>query len=72
MSYADSDWSDSGLYETLGFSKVSESKPDYKYLVKNKRIHKSSFRKSKTGISESKLDIYKIWDCGKVKFEINI
>jgi hypothetical protein len=49
---------------------VSETEPDYKYLVKDKLIHKSRFRKSLTGISESKLEIPKVWNCGKMKFEI--
>jgi hypothetical protein len=69
ISYADRDWSLGGLYENLGFMKVSESRPDYKYLVGGVRVHKSKYKKSVTGISESKLDIPKIWDCGKLKFE---
>jgi hypothetical protein len=72
ISYADKDWSVGDLYLKLGFKKVNESKPDYKYVVGMNRIHKSRFRKSKTGISESKLDINKIWDCGKIKFEMII
>lgn len=72
ISYSDSDWSNGKLYETLNFNKISETKPDYKYIIKKKRVHKSSFRKSKTGISESDLNIPKIWDCGKMKFEIII
>jgi hypothetical protein len=41
-------------------------------LLNGKRLHKSNFRKSKTGISESKkiLNVPKIWDCGKIKFEM--
>jgi hypothetical protein len=69
ISYADRDWSKGDLYQILGFRKVSESKPDYKYLVGDKRIHKSNFKKSITGISESNLDIPKVWNCGKIKFE---
>jgi hypothetical protein len=49
---------------------VHNSNPDYKYVVGDKKIHKSRYRKSRTGISESKLDINKIWDCGKIKFEM--
>jgi hypothetical protein len=70
ISYADRDWSKGDLYENLGFIKIGESKPDYKYLVNDKRVHKSNFKKSITGISESNLDIYKVWDCGKIKFEL--
>ena len=70
ISYADRDWSIGNLYEKLGFNKVSESKPDYKYLLNGERKHKSNFKKSITGISESKLDLPKVWDCGKIKYEI--
>jgi hypothetical protein len=69
ISYADRDWSIGDLYQKLGFTKVNESKPDYKYLVGDKRVHKSNFKKSVTGLSESNLDIHKVWDCGKIKFE---
>jgi hypothetical protein len=71
ISYADKDWSIGNLYEVLDFKKVSQTKPDYKYLINNIRIHKSRYRKSITGISESKLELLKIWDCGKIKYEIN-
>ena len=69
ISYADRDWSIGNLYEKLEFTKVNESDPDYKYLVDGKRIHKSNFKKSKTGKSESELYLPKIWDCGKIKWE---
>jgi len=70
ISYADKDWSKGQIYFKLGFSLVNETEPDYKYLVKDELIHKSRFRKSLTGLSESKLDIPKVWNCGKMKFEI--
>ena len=69
ISYADRDWSSGDLYDKLEFIRVSDGYPDYKYIVNNKRVHKSRFKKSITGITESKLDILKIWDCGKIKFE---
>jgi len=72
ISYADRDWSVGSLYEKLGFVKISESKPDYKYIVNGKRIHKSNFKKSISGISESKLDILRVYDCGKIKYEKKI
>jgi len=70
ISYADKDWSIGNLYENLGFNLVSDSKPDYKYVINGVRSHKSKFRKSRTNISESKLRINKIWDCGKLKYEM--
>ena len=69
VSYADKDWSDGELYYNLGFKLTNINTPDYKYIIDNKRIHKSRFRKSKTNITESKLEIPRIWDCGKLKFE---
>jgi hypothetical protein len=69
VSYADKDWSLGYLYNKLGFSLISESKPDYKYIIEGKRVNKSRFRKSRTNLSESKILIPKIWDCGKIKFE---
>jgi hypothetical protein len=67
ISYSDRDWSTGGLYEKLNFTKVSESKVDYKYVVGGKRTHKSNFK----GI-EKEIKHPKIWDCGKIKWEIII
>lgn len=75
ISYADKDWSVGNLYITLGFNNIIESKPDYKYIINNKRVHKSRYKKSilKTELTESKQmelnGINKIYDCGKIKFE---
>ena len=76
VSYADKDWSIGDLYYKLGFENVSESKPDYKYIVDGKRVHKSRYKKSKlkTTLTESKQmkinNILKVYDCGKIKFEM--
>lgn len=78
ISYADKSWSTGELYEKLKFEKVSESNPDYKYVVNGVRKNKSNFRKSKlkTNLSESKemkqREILRIWDCGKIKFELKL
>ena len=75
VSYADKDWSIGKLYYTLGFNNISESKPDYKYIVGYKRVHKSRYKKSKlnTTLTESKQmkkdGFLKVYDCGKIKFE---
>ena len=73
ISYADNDWSVGDLYYKLGFKRLSKSDPDYKYIIKGKRFHKSNFR-SDNNISESDKTIQfdKIWDCGKIKFELVI
>jgi len=70
ISYADQDWSKGDVYLKMGFCLLSKSNPDYKYIVDNSRIHKSRFKKSITGISESELKLLKVWDCGKIKFEM--
>jgi hypothetical protein len=75
VSYADYNWSIGNLYDKLGFSVVSISRPDYKYLYEGKRVHKSNFskRKMKFSVTETEymeeMGIYRVWDCGKVKLE---
>jgi hypothetical protein len=76
VSYADKDWSVGDLYYTLGFTNVGGNGPDYKYIVDGKRVHKSRYKKSKlkTELTESKQmekdGFLKIYDCGKLKFEL--
>jgi hypothetical protein len=76
ISYADNDWSNGNMYNKLGFSISKTPKPDYKYIVGGKRIHKSNFKKSKlkTNLTENKhmknMNVLRIWDCGKIKFEL--
>lgn len=78
ISYADKDWSVGSLYEKLGFDRISETSPDYKYIIDGKRTHKSRFRKSNLGYSEKESifmeskGIRKVWDCGKIKFEMKL
>jgi hypothetical protein len=78
VSYADRDWSDGGLYPKLGFNLISEGRPDYKYIVEGIRVHKSNFKKSKLKYTETeseyveKSGIEKVWDCGKMKFEMRL
>ena len=75
VSYADRDWSDGGLYYQLGFDMVKESKPDYKYYYESVRTHKSNFKKSKLKYECTEIEymnaigVYRIWDCGKIKFQ---
>ena len=83
ISYADKDWSNGNLYFTLGFKLLSESKPDYKYIVDGIRKSKQNFTKTKLSkmghdisLTESQImeniGINKIYDCGKMKFELLI
>ena len=74
ISYADRDWSLGDIYYKLGFDKVYDSLPDYKYIVDGIRVHKSRYRKSrlKTDMTESEYtisnNILRVYDCGKIKF----
>ena len=81
ISYADKDWSNGNLYNVLGFNLVNESKPDYKYIVDGVRKSKQNFTKNKLKklghditLTEAQimnnLGINKIYDCGKMKFEL--
>ncbi len=79
ISYADRDWSTGNLYNKLGFSLLSESNPDYKYVIDGNRKHKQNFKKSNLGIKGQKITesqfmrskgYYRIWDCGKIKYEL--
>jgi hypothetical protein len=77
ISYADRDWSIGNLYGLLGFDKISEGAPDYKYVVGGVRLHKQNFTKKRLNIGKSVKEsefmsgngLYRIWDCGKIKFE---
>lgn len=81
VSFADLRWSQGKLYKELGFIIEKEISPDYTYVYKNKRSHKSNFRKDRiqqsfgvdiTNKTERELTeglgIHRIWDCGKIKF----
>ncbi len=77
ISYADKDWSMGGVYYKIGFNKLYETNPDYKYIIDNKRINKSRFRRDKGDIKTEtqkmhERKIYKIWDCGKIKYSYQI
>jgi hypothetical protein len=62
FTFSDNSYSDGKLYENLGFEKIYDIKPDYKYIVGNFRSHKFNFRKKDTS------NLNKIYDAGKVKY----
>ena len=79
VSYADRSWNTGNLYHKLGFHLVSETKPCYWYIDRNKRYHRSSFQKKalvaggfdphKTEQSIMQERGYQIvYDCGHYKF----
>lgn len=86
VSYADRRYSIAGknVYETLGFTLVHASSPNYWYFTTSphlKRLHRFNFTKKKTiqlGGSPLKtewenmisLGYNRIWDCGHLKYEM--
>ena len=84
ISYADRRWSDGKLYKTIGFELDGISKPNYFYVVRNKRYHRFSFRKDvlikkygcPEGMSEHEFckskQWFRIYDCGNMKFSLKI
>ena len=84
ISYADRRWSNGNLYKTLGFTHTHNSKPNYFYVSKNgkKRENRFKYRKSeliKQGFDKNKSEhqimleqqMYRIYDCGTMVFEMN-
>jgi guanylate kinase len=80
--FLDRRWShgNSNVYEKMRFSLTETLPPDYRYVVKNQRLHKFGFRKQilakKYNLPLSmteremteKLGFYRIWDCGLYKY----
>jgi hypothetical protein len=81
ISYADRRWSEGSIYDTLGFTQTRINKPNYWYVVNNKRAHRFNFRKSMlrkegfdtTNSTEREImlsrGIYRIYDCGTITYE---
>jgi len=79
ISFADKEWSKGDLYYKLGFELISESKINYKYVIKKKRQNKQQFTKKKlikmgydSSLTEKEImnEISnRVYDCGQLKFE---
>ena len=83
ISYADRRWSDGHLYETLGFEHTHDSKPSYFYVVGHQRQNRFNYRKDKLvkqGFDKDKSEheimlerkIYRIYDCGTMKYTMKL
>ena len=86
ITFSDHEVSDGGLYQKLGFTLNAEIKPDYRYVVDGKRVHKFNYRLKKfrndpeleyrEGLSERELarlnGIPRIWDCGKTRWVMEV
>lgn len=76
ISYADKRWSNGMLYNILNFELYNESKPNYYYVIGNKRIYRYNLRKNilikKFNCPREKTEKqfcfeqkwYRIYDCG--------
>lgn len=80
VSYSDIRLFDGVMYEKIGFNKISQSKPNYWYVKNDLRFHRFNFRKSilvKEGFDSNKTEkeimfdrgIYRIYDCGNIRWE---
>ena len=81
VSYADRRWSAGNLYDKLGFTFSHYSKPNYFYVIKDKRHNRFNFRKSvlvkKYGCPDNMSERefckmknwYRIYDCGTAVYK---
>jgi hypothetical protein len=83
VSYSDIRLFNGNMYKNLGFEKISQSKPNYWYVINGIRYHRFNFRKSiliKEGFDVNKTEkeimfdrkIYRIYDCGHIRWEYNV
>ena len=80
ITFADRRWLNQGFYTKIGFEFIDCTKPNYYYVVKNRRIHRLSFRKDilvskyecPNDVSEHDFCLskkwYRIYDCGSLKY----
>jgi predicted CopG family antitoxin len=80
VSYADISLFDGKIYKILGFEQIHLTKPNYFWVVGNKKYHRFKFNKKKLikdGFDPNKTEYeimkdrgyYKIWSCGQIRFE---
>jgi hypothetical protein len=83
VSYSDIRLFNGKMYDSLGFVKISQSRPNYWYVINGLRYYRFNFRKSilvKEGFDKSKSEreimferkIYRIYDCGHIRWEYNL
>lgn len=85
ISYADRRYTDptQNVYTTLGFTKISETVPNYYWVKNTQRHYRYNFRKDvlvKEGFDPNKTEVeimhergyYRIWDCGNFKYQLEI
>jgi len=81
ITYANKSYSNGDLYEKNNFQYIGDTKPNYTYVLNNKRYHRFSFRKSeliKQGFDSEKIEIQimnernmvRIYDSGNKKYKL--
>lgn len=84
--FSDNSVSDGSMYRMCGFRRVEDLRPDYSYVFRGKRVHKSNFRKDrflkderliyKEGLTEKELamvnGLNRVYDYGKVRWELAV
>lgn len=82
ITFADAEVSDGSLYEATGWVKDGAIRPDYRYLVGSKRVHKFNYRLKRfrddpgllylEGMTERELadlnGLNRVWDSGKIRY----
>lgn len=82
VSFSDRRWFTGDIYPVLGFTRDTTLRPDYSYVLRDKRYHKSGYRKDRIKIKHpevydsslteremtSMLGLNRIYDCGKVRW----
>jgi len=80
ISYADRSWSSGNLYEKIGFKLSGKTRPNYSYVIGNKRHYRFNFRKDKLvkdGFDSNKTEreimlerkIYRIYNSGHLRYK---
>jgi hypothetical protein len=86
VSYSDNRWFTGNMYEKIGFSLVGFTRPDYRYVKGKRSQHKAMFKRSELE-RRPDIDFraeetehqncyrngwYRVWDCGKKKWELQV
>lgn len=85
ISWSDNRWSEGRVYEKMGFHLEENMGPDYSYIKREKRFSKQSCQKKnllKKGAKGTmanteqelalSLGLYRIWDCGKKRWVMDL
>lgn len=83
ISWSDNRWSEGNVYEKTGFRLVEELPPDYSYVTpegtrQSKQSNQKKHLLKKGGVGKTELEMatsigfFRIWDCGKKRWSIDL